>query len=371
MSSSVVVGRPTFTRRQASNTMITMQGSTLRVAAYIRVSTDMQAQFGLSLEAQESMLRKYAALNDYTISETYIDTQSAKDTHRPSYERMMHQVYAGKIDLIICTKLDRFSRSSRDFYAFIEDYVNAGIVNLALINERVDTSQPATRMMLPLMIACAQMERERTAERVKTSIAYIRGEGGHYGKIPYGYMTEGEGKIKKLIPNPMEQSHIADMAQMYKAGKKFSEIADQLNASNVKPRQISKWTENAVYLLLIREGIHRVRSVQSDATYDREQAYQIAYRLRADERTYSHIADQLNKAGLRPQKAARYEWYSVQELLRGVAYYDRSTPKGYAQYLQAQGKSLRTIATELLKAGHTPKRGGQWYPQTVKQLLLT
>ena len=348
-----------------------MPPSIVRAAGYIRVSTDKQAEYGTSLEAQESQIKQYALAHGYDLKRNYIDGGfSAKNMERPAFKELFAEVEAGRIDLVIVCKIDRLTRSARDFYNFIEDYVSSEKVNIVSIGDGLNTLNPISRVLIPLLVSIGQIERHQTAERVKRSIAFIREQGGHYGKVPYGYHTEGEGKIKHLVPNPEEQAHIADMARLYNAKKSFAEIADYLNAQGVKPRQIQVWTENAVYELLIRMGVHKVRSLESESVYDRQRAYEIAYQLRTEERPYSFIATQLNKAGLRPQKAARYEWYSVQELLRSAVYHDRSTPQGYARYLQGQGKSLRAIADALLKAGHRPKRGGQWYPQTVKQLLV-
>jgi hypothetical protein len=62
---------------------------------------------------------------------------------------------------------------------------------------------------------------------------------------------------------------------------------------------------------------------------------------------------------------------AVQDLLRSAVYHDRSTPRGLALHLKEQGHSLRDICLRLAEAGHRPKRGGQWYPQTVKLLMVS
>lgn len=363
---------PTFSRRTSLDKMKTMPSEIIRAAGYIRVSTDKQAEHGSSLEAQEAQIKQYALAHGYDLKRNYIDGGfSAKNLDRPAFRELFAEVEAGRIDVIIVSKIDRLTRSARDFYNFIEDYVSSEKVNIVSIGDGLNTLNPISRVLIPLLVSIGQIERHQTAERVKRSIAFIREQGGHYGKVPYGYQTESDGKIKRLVPHPEEQAHLANMTGLYQSGKSFEEIAVYLNEQGVKPRQIKAWTENAVYELLIKNGVHKVRSVQSEAVCDRQRAYEIAYQLRSDDRTYSYIADQLNKAGLRPQKAARYEWYSVQELLRSAVYHDRSTAQGYARYLQGQGKSLRAIADALLNAGHRPKRGGQWYPQTVKQLLVS
>jgi len=117
--------------------------------------------------------------------------------------------------------------------------------------------------------------------------------------------------------------------------------------------------------------VHKPRSVVSDARYDKREAYKLAYQLRGEGKTYTEIAEALNAAGLRPLKAAAYRWYSAQELLRSAVYHDRSTPRGMALYLKEEGHSLREIGQRLAQHGHFPKRGGQWYPQTVKVLMVS
>ncbi len=61
----------------------------------------------------------------------------------------------------------------------------------------------------------------------------------------------------------------------------------------------------------------------------------------------------------------------MKDLLRNAVLYDRSTAIGCAKYWKAQGKSLREIGDKLMKNGHRPKRGGLWYAQQVKQLLVS
>lgn len=362
--------RSTFPGRKTASNIRPME-SPKRAFGYVRVSTDMQAQYGLSLDAQESQLRDYAKLYGYELVRCYIDHDSAKNTTgRPEYLKMMAEVDGGKAEFIIAAALDRFSRSQRDFLAFQDDYVKQERVHLVLIKEGINTALPASRQFLPILVAFAQLERERTSERVKSIIGYIRSQGGHFGKVPFGYTTISEGRLKKLVKHPADYKWLEQMAEWVKAGASFDTIAERLNENGVKPSQSEKWTYTSVYDLLRKEGIHKVRSQTSERVYDRERAYDLAYRLKTDERSYAFIAAALNKQGLRPGKASQYEWWSVQDLLRSAVYHDRATPIGCAKYWKAQGKSLREIALKLQENGHAPKRGGQWYAQQVKQLLI-
>lgn len=361
---------PTFPRRKADSNIKPME-SRKRAVGYVRVSTDMQAQYGLSLDAQESQIRNYAKLYGYDLVRCYVDHDSAKNTTgRPEYLKMMAEVDSGKVEFIIAGALDRFSRSQRDFLAFQDDYVKQERVHLVLIKEGINTALPASRQFLPILVAFAQLERERTSERVKGIIGYIRSQGGHFGKVPFGYTTETDGRIKRLVKHPENYAWLEKMAVWHKEGVSFGDMAQRLNENGIKPSQSAKWTYTSVYDLLVKERIHVVRSDVGDKVYDRERAYNLAYALKTDGRSFAFIADRLNAAGLRPGKASAYHWYSVQELLRSATFHDRSTPVGCAKYWKAQGYSLRDICLKLQENGHKPKRGGQWFAQQVKQLLV-
>lgn len=343
-----------------------------RAFGYVRVSTDMQAQFGLSLEAQQNQITAYAKAYAYEVVRFFVDHDSAKNiSGRPEYQKMIAEVDKGKAEFIIATALDRFSRSQRDFLAFQDDYVKTDRVHLVLINQGINTELPASRQFLPLIVAFAQLERERTSERVKGIISYIRSQGGHFGKVPFGYMTVSDGRLKRLVKHPENHGWLERMGEWYRSGVSFSDIAKRLNENGIKPSQSKKWTKTSVYDLLVKERIHVLRSELGSKVYDRERAYQLAYSLKTDERSYQFIADRLNKEGLRPGKASQYHWWSVQDLLRSAVLHDRSTAIGCAKYWRAQGKSLREIALKLMEDGHRPKRGGQWFAQQVKQLLVS
>lgn len=343
----------------------------MRAVGYCRVSTDMQAMHGLSLDAQRQQIENYAKAYGLKLENVYIEAESGKDIKgRGQFQRMIDQINRGEISTIIAPALDRFTRSQRDFVEFSADYIETGKVNLCLIKESINTNSHSGRQFLPLLVAFAQLERQATAQRVSQTIAYIRSQGGHYGKVPFGYATVQDGRLKRLVRHPENYQWLEKMALWYRAGVSNSDIAQRLNAANIKPCSGKQWTENSVYLVLIREKIHNVRSFNSDKRYDREKAYKIAYTLKAEERSLQFIADELNRKGLRPSKASEYKTHSVQELLRSVPFYKMSSAIGMALYMQAQGKSLRAIAAKLQEMGHKPPRGGQWYAMTVRNLIM-
>ena len=94
-----------------------------RAALYIRVSTEEQAKHGYSLEAQEKKLKAYSKEHGYKVADIYIDEgKSARKayTKRPEFMRMMDDVKADKIDVILFIKLDRWFRNIYDYYKIQE-----------------------------------------------------------------------------------------------------------------------------------------------------------------------------------------------------------------------------------------------------------
>ena len=89
----------------------------LKVGLYDRVSHDEQALYGDSLRTQKEALRKYAKEKNYIIVGEYTDDgYTATQLNRPGLQRLLDDVRAGKIDMILFTKIDRWSRGVRNYY---------------------------------------------------------------------------------------------------------------------------------------------------------------------------------------------------------------------------------------------------------------
>ena len=369
----------TYVRRSTANKtqQATLRNTahTTRVFGYCRVSTDMQAQQGLSLDDQREAIKQYAADRGWTVEEIFVDGGfSAKNTDRPAFQRMMREIKSsdGAIAAVVVTKLDRLTRSLRDLCSINEDLLEPFGCNLVAIRDGINTFEPVSKMLLPFLAIIGQIERQNTGERVKATIQHIREQGGHYGKVPFGFSTTKEGRLRRLVPDPETHPWLEKAIAWYREGVGMAEIARRLNEAGIKPRYGKRvWDDCKIYELLRTMKIHKPRSVMSEARFDRREAYKLAYQLRSEGKTHGAIADALNAAGLRPLKAAHYRWNSVQDLLRSAVYHDRSTPRGLALYLKEQGYSLREIGQRLAQSGHFPKRGGQWYPNTVRLLMVS
>ncbi len=175
----------------------------INVAFYIRVSTDKQAkkQDG-SLDTQMDQLTKYLEYKrssgvDWRISERFVEGESegkrrgksAKDTNRPTFQKMLATARAGLIDVIVITKIDRISRSVVDFMLLVEELDKYG-VRVVSLRENIDLTTPAGKFQTILMIALAQHEREVISERVREKVQWRAEKGLPIGPPPIGYFMK-------------------------------------------------------------------------------------------------------------------------------------------------------------------------------------
>lgn len=147
------------------------QSKKLRIAGYVRVSSVRQATEGDSLQAQQHEIeqeiefRKRRESWDIETLEFYTDAgKSAKDQNRPELQRLKRDIAAGEIDVVICFKLDRITRSLKDFVDLWELF-NKHNVDVISLREKFDTSMPTGEAMIQLIMVFAQLERKMTAER--------------------------------------------------------------------------------------------------------------------------------------------------------------------------------------------------------------
>lgn len=343
------------------------------VALYVRVSTDKQAEFGMSLDAQTAELKRYCADRGWDVAETFVDGGfSGKDTERPAFKRMVKRIREGGIDAIAVTKLDRLTRSVRNLCEINEDLLKGLGVNLICTRDGINTFELTSSFLMHLLALIGQIERENTSKRVAAAIEHIHEHGGHYGKIPFGKLAAphpSQPRMKILIDHPEESVWLNQIFAWYREGKQPTEIAKLLNESGVKPRYCARWSLQSVYSLLRVHGLHKARSTGSPLSYDRVRAYRLALSLRQDGARLRTIAEALTRAQLRPKNAQRYTVASVQDLLRGSILYNLNTAQGLALHLKETGHSLRDICDKLLAKGFSAPRGGRWYPKTVADLM--
>lgn len=144
-------------------------GDLKRAAMYTRVSTEEQARFGESLDAQRLALREYIVKNGLVIAGEYSDEGvSGKKAveKRPAVVKLLEDVRQGKIDIVLFTKLDRWFRNVKEYYK-AQDVLDKHGVAWVAINESYETETAAGRLKVNIMLSVAEEEADRTSERIK------------------------------------------------------------------------------------------------------------------------------------------------------------------------------------------------------------
>lgn len=203
----------------------------MRVGIWIRVSTEDQAR-GESPKNHEARARMYADLKGWMVVELYdLSGVSGKQvTGHPEAQRMLSDVAAGKIEGLIFSKLARLARNTRELLEF-SDYFQKHNANLISLEESVDTSTPAGRLLYTVIGALAQWEREEISARVAASIP-IRARQGKPtgGKGAFGYMW----KDRQFVPNPKEAPTVRRAFELYLETGRLLTTCERLNSEGYR-----------------------------------------------------------------------------------------------------------------------------------------
>lgn len=160
---------------------------------YIRVSTEEQVKYGYSLEAQEQALRQWCDNNNCTVKKVYADEgiSGGSVEKRKALQKMISDSLEGEI--IIFTKLDRFSRNLLDANIIVKELDTKGVGIKAINEDDIDTTTADGRFIFNLKLSLAQREREKTSERIRDVFAYKVSVGEvTTGAVPVGYKIENK-----------------------------------------------------------------------------------------------------------------------------------------------------------------------------------
>ena len=170
----------------------------IKVYTYTRVSTAMQTD-GYSLDAQKARMKAFADFNDYEIVGTYEDAgKSGKSIEgRLEFNRMMEDIKSGKdgVSFVLVFKLSRFGRNAADVLSTLQVMQDFG-VNLICVEDGIDSSKDAGKLMISVLSAVAEIERENIrVQTMEGRIQKAREGKWNGGFAPYGYQLI-DGKLQ-------------------------------------------------------------------------------------------------------------------------------------------------------------------------------
>ena len=231
-----------------------------RAAIYSRKS--LFTGKGESIENQIELCRNYLEryypdVTDFSIYED--EGFTGGNTNRPKFQQLLKDIKSGCIDVLICYRLDRISRSVADFattYNMLEEH-NVSFVSL---KEQFDTSTPMGKAMLYISSVFAQLERETIAERVKDNMLLLSKTGRWLGgQEPFGFTAErvsyidenyNERTLMKLSPIEEELNVIKLMYTKYNETNSITQVTNYLQDNMYKGKNGGEWQTSQVQRIL-------------------------------------------------------------------------------------------------------------------------
>jgi site-specific DNA recombinase len=221
----------------------------IRVAIYIRRSTDDEHQ-PYSLEAQLQKLTAFVASQPgWKITLTFSDDASGATLERPGLAKALAAARAGRYDLLLVYRLDRFSRRIRDLAALMDDLDAAGVA-FRSATEPFDTASPAGRLFMQMLGAFAEFEREVIIDRVIGGMERKAAKGQWtHGPRPHGYLVDPT--THKLVPHPDEQHTVREIFHLYAGARMGTRaIACRLNSHGKRTRAGKPWSGHTIGRML-------------------------------------------------------------------------------------------------------------------------
>lgn len=200
--------------------MTSSPASPLRAVGYVRVSTDEQADSGLGLEAQRVAIEAEATGRGWDLVCLFTDTASGKSlSRRPGLEQALATLEAGRVDALVVSKLDRLSRSTKDFGALMERAQRKGWAPVVL-DLGVDPTTPAGELVASVMVSVAQWERRAIGQRTKDALAAKKAQGARLGR-----------------PRQLPEATRKRVVRLHRKGLSLRAVAETLNKAGVPTAQ--------------------------------------------------------------------------------------------------------------------------------------
>jgi site-specific DNA recombinase len=196
----------------------------MKAIGYIRVSTEEQAREGVSLDMQRDKIAAWVNLHDAELVKICADegvsgTRSDRDGLRQAIETTKQS----KAVLVVYS-ISRLSRSTLHTLSIAEELDKAGC-ELVSIQENIDTTTPAGRVVFRVLAALSEFERDQLAERTRHGMAQKRAQGFRIGSVPHGYKADKGGR---LVPVKAEQKVINRVKKLRQQGLSLRQISAEL-----------------------------------------------------------------------------------------------------------------------------------------------
>lgn len=229
----------------------------MKLIAYLRVSTDTQAEEGHGLDVQERMIRAWATRHRHTMVAWECDSGvsgTKPADQRPGLASVLLAVRNGEADGVVVRDLDRLAREVTVQEAVLAELWRRSDVRVFSVTTgevlRDDPDDPMRTAMRQMMGVFAGLERRMLVKRLRDGRKAKAARGGHaVGPAPYGWLAEAG----ELVPIPAEQRALKRMRKLHAQGLTTREIAETLAIEGHPTKRGGRWTSPVVSRILSRQ----------------------------------------------------------------------------------------------------------------------
>jgi site-specific DNA recombinase len=322
-----------------------MSTAKIRCAIYTRKSTDegLDQDFN-SLDAQYEACAAYITSQKNEgwrlASNRYDDGGISGGTlERPALQRLMADIDAGRIDMIVVYKIDRLTRSLADFAKLVEK-LEAANCSFVSVTQAFNTSSSMGRLTLNVLLSFAQFEREVTAERIRDKIAASKKKGLWMGGVPpLGYDPHPDKTRRELVVNPAEAALVELIFQLYETHRCLNAVTRETDRLGLRSKR----------------HVFATGRIQGGNPFSRGQIYHLLTNpiylglIRHKDQTF---------VGLHAAIIDQDLWDQVQDHLKSASARKRGATAGLPGTASAPLKGkVRDETGDLLTPSHTRRRG--------------
>lgn len=232
-----------------------MTNKSIKVAIYVRVSTEEQAEQGYSIDAQLDTLRNYCKLYGKEIHEEYVDAgiSGTSIEGRFALQQLLKDAEKNLFHEVLVWKISRLARNSLELLTTIEQFKRLNI-SFRSFTENFETETPTGKLTLQMMSAIGEFERNTIVENVKMGMKQRAKTGKHNGKLPLGYQSitdpsDPSGRSNVVVVKT-EAIIVQKIFELYAAGRGLKSITNELNHSGYKTKTGNTFSTTAIKEIL-------------------------------------------------------------------------------------------------------------------------
>ena len=320
--------------RDGRKASATAAPETRRCAVYTRKSTSagLDQDFN-SLDAQREACAAYIQRQQgwTLLPDRYDDGGfTGANTDRPAFQKLLADIDAGRVDVVVVYKVDRLSRSLLDFARLMERFNRAG-ASFVSVTQNFSTADAMGRLTLNMLMSFAEFEREMIGERTRDKIAGARRRGKWTGgQVPLGYDVQG----KRLVVNQAEAPLVREIFTLYLEQRSALAVARILNDPSRLSEASAPESPAALRRVWTKIDVLRLLRTPIYAGYmrSRGELYEAEHQAVVDRGTFRKVGALLDRAGRGSSNPSHNHEYLLRGLLRcarcGAAFTGASSRRG-------------------------------------------